>query len=89
MGGFLYSVFFQYVPGGCGEGLVEVFAVVVFEGALQELPKEDSLRLAVYYRDKILSRMEALRSDLDEMELLTSADYWPLPTYGELLFSVK
>ncbi|MBR3473841.1 MAG: glutamine synthetase III [Oscillospiraceae bacterium] len=63
--------------------------ILSLEGALQELPKEDSLRLAVYYRDKILSRMEALRSDLDEMELLTSADYWPLPTYGELLFSVN
>ena len=33
--------------------------------------------------------MEELRSDLDEMERLTAAEYWPVPTYGDLLFSVN
>ena len=30
-----------------------------------------------------------LRGDLDELERLTAGDYWPLPDYGEILFSVS
>ena len=63
--------------------------ILAMEEALQQLPKDDSLTLAVFYRDRILTGMEDLRSDLDEMERLTAAEYWPLPTYGELLFSVN
>jgi glutamine synthetase len=72
-------------------GLVDAayVKVLALEDALRNLPKDDSLRLAVFYRDEVLSRMDELRGDLDEMERLTSAEYWPLPTYGELLFSVN
>ncbi len=63
--------------------------ILSLEKALKELPKDDSLRLAEYYRDQILTGMESLRQDLDEMESLTSSEYWPLPTYGDLLFSVS
>ena len=72
-------------------GLVDAayVKVLALEDALRNLPKDDSLRLAVFYRDEVLSRMEELRRDLDEMERLTAAEYWPLPTYGDLLFSVN
>ena len=72
-------------------GLVDAayVKVLALEDALRNLPKDDSLRLAVFYRDEVLSRMEELRHDLDEMERLTAAEYWPLPTYGDLLFSVN
>jgi len=33
--------------------------------------------------------MDKLRAVVDEMESMTSIEYWPIPTYGELLFSVK
>ena len=56
---------------------------------MSHIPTEDSLAKAIYYRDHVLSGMETLRRDLDEMERLTAADYWPVPTYGELLFSVN
>lgn len=59
------------------------------EASLVSLPEGDSLTLACFYRDKVLSGMDALRMDIDELERLTASDYWPLPTYGELLFSVK
>jgi glutamine synthetase len=39
-------------------------------------------------RDEILPRMEALRLCVDEMENWTGKDYWPYPSYGDLLFSV-
>ena len=56
---------------------------------MKEIPRENSLEKAVFYRDHVLSGMESLRLELDEMEKLTAAEYWPLPTYGDLLFSVN
>ena len=32
--------------------------------------------------------MAALRTPCDEAETLTAAEYWPFPTYGDLLFGV-
>ena len=40
-------------------------------------------------RDEILPRMDALRKSVDEAETLTSSEYWPYPSYGELLFGVR
>ena len=48
-----------------------------------------SLALAEFYRDAVLAAMNELRVTVDELETLTAADYWPYPTYGEILFSVK
>lgn len=42
-----------------------------------------------YIRDEILPRMSELRIPCDEAEAITSAKYWPFPTYGELLFGVR
>ena len=63
--------------------------ILELEKAVRSVPKEQSLERAVYYRDHVLSGMESLRVELDEMERLTAEDYWPLPTYGDLLFSVN
>ncbi len=59
------------------------------EGAIRALPRGDTLDRALFYRDHVLSCMEDLRLDLDEMERLTAAEFWPLPTYGDLMFSVN
>ena len=40
-------------------------------------------------RDTILPKMAELRAVADEAETYTAEKYWPFPTYGELLFSVK
>ena len=40
-------------------------------------------------RDSILPKMGELRAVADEAETLTADQYWPFPTYGELLFGVK
>ena len=32
--------------------------------------------------------MRALRSPIDRLELLVDKDYWPVPTYGDLMFEV-
>ena len=49
----------------------------------------DLLDEAVYYKDHVFTAMNELRAVVDESEVITSSKYWPYPTYGELLFSVK
>ena len=49
----------------------------------------DIISEADYIRDAILPKMSALRAVVDEAETKTAAEYWPIPTYGELLFGVR
>ncbi len=49
----------------------------------------DTLALARYYRDTIFAAMNELRILVDEMETHCAAKYWPYPSYGDILFSVK
>ena len=49
---------------------------------------ENPEKLALYYKDEVLPKMEALRSYVDALETLVSSEYWCYPTYGELLFGV-
>ena len=49
----------------------------------------DPLAAARIYRDRVLPAMQSLRTVVDEMELRCGAKYWPYPSYGEILFSVK
>ena len=50
---------------------------------------ETSLETATFYRKKVFSAMQTLRVDVDMAETLTAAEYWPYPTYGEMLFGVR
>ena len=44
---------------------------------------------AMFYRTDVLTAMDALRKTADEMEVNTAEKYWPMPTYGDILFSIK
>ncbi len=48
----------------------------------------DSLERATYCRETVFALMGELRALGDAMEQKTSAQYWPYPSYGELLFGV-
>ena len=48
----------------------------------------DTAMLSVYYKNKVLPVMAKLRASADKLETLVSAEYWPIPTYGDLLFEV-
>ncbi len=50
---------------------------------------EGAEKIAKAYERDVLGVMNKLRDVVDEMESMTSIEYWPIPTYGELLFSVK
>ena len=43
---------------------------------------------AQFYKERILIDMAEARADADEAEGITAAEYWPFPTYTELLYSV-
>ncbi len=40
-------------------------------------------------RDTVLVKMSELRLACDEAETITAKNYWPFPTYGDLLFGVR
>ncbi len=64
---------------------------------LEELDKEvhtahnmsSAQKAAEYYHDTVLARMEKVRGIADYMEVYTAKEYWPFPTYGDLLFSIQ
>ena len=64
-------------------------AVSVLDGAVKALDALDDFAAAAdFTRDEILPKMAELRSGCDEAETITAAEYWPFPTYGDLLFGV-
>ena len=50
---------------------------------------EDVTEAANDIRDVILGKMDDLRTVCDEAETITAKEFWPFPTYSDLLFSVK
>ena len=46
--------------------------------------KEQAFR----YRERVVAAMEALRRPADELEGMVDKEYWPFPTYADLLFEV-
>ena len=46
----------------------------------------DILESAQYYHDPVFADMQALRAVADEIETLVGEEYWPIPTYTDLLF---
>ena len=60
------------------------------ENALIKVQDAENIEGQAYeIRDTVLARMQELRIVCDEAETVTAKKYWPFPTYGDLLFSVK
>jgi len=64
--------------------LVQSLAVAEKNAASQE----NHTRMAESYLEKVIPLMERIRNKVDAMETLTASEYWPFPTYGELLFGI-
>ena len=59
------------------------------EGISDKAPTTDNaLRLATYYKDKAIPAMDKLRQTADTLETLVAEEYWPFPTYTDLLYRV-
>ena len=54
---------------------------------VQEIP--DITEESYQIRDSVLSKRGELRVACDSAETMTAKKYWPFPTYGDILFSVK
>ncbi len=64
-------------------------AVEALEGSLVKLSTvNEATALAEVIRDRVLPLMAALRAVADEAEVMTAKEYWPFPTYGEILFNM-
>ena len=50
---------------------------------------EGTYDLAAYYAGTIVPAMEELRAAADHCEIIVGKDYWPLPSYAEMLFYVS
>jgi glutamine synthetase len=58
-------------------------AILKLEGAA------DIIEESVAIKDTVLPKMAEVRAAADEAETLVSAECWPFPSYGDLLFSVR
>ncbi len=64
--------------------------------ALKELEKltaqaasmEEGRNRAIFYREQIIPAMEALRSPVDQLEMIVDKEMWPVPSYGDLIFDL-
>ena len=61
----------------------------VIETAIQKAQATaDLLARAQTYCNKVLFIMDNIRHIADEAETVVSRDYWPYPTYGDILFKI-
>ena len=59
------------------------------EKAMHKVPQGTAAEKAFYYRDHVVPAMEALRELGDRLEVMVGENFWPMPTYAELLFGIK
>ncbi len=48
----------------------------------------DAAESAKDFHEKVLPVMAALRTPVDELETIVDSEYWPVPTYGQMMFEV-
>ena len=59
------------------------------EGILKGIKMDEVLESSQAMAHKVIPVMEEIRKKVDKMETMTSSDYWPYPTYFDLLYSVN
>jgi len=50
--------------------------------------KEEGKEKATFFKDVVFTAMSELRAPVDELEMIVDQEFWPVPTYGDLLFEV-
>ncbi len=77
----------EKISGLTTKALAQIKALSEATQNAEEL--SDSYSKACAYRDSVIPAMIALRASVDELETITAKKYWPYPTYGDILYSVK
>lgn len=64
-------------------------ALLALQASVEEAAdKEEGTEQANFFKDVVFKDMEALRAPIDTLEMLVDKEFWPVPTYGDLLFEV-
>ena len=50
--------------------------------------KEEGQEQALFFKNTVFTAMEELRAPIDELEMIVDQEFWPVPSYGDLLFEV-
>ena len=50
--------------------------------------KKDGSDKAKFYYEAVVPAMNALRTPIDELEMIVDKEIWPMPSYGDLIFEV-
>ncbi|MDE6568069.1 MAG: glutamine synthetase type III, partial [Lachnospiraceae bacterium] len=58
------------------------------EVTAQAAKQEDGAAKAAFFKDVVIEAMNQLRAPIDELEMLVDQDFWPVPSYADLLFEV-
>lgn len=56
--------------------------------AAAQASEEEIFEQAIAWRDDVFAMMQALRETVDQLEESIDAEYWPMPTYLDLLFGI-
>ncbi len=83
----------RYEENMLGEVSNRVSAAYTLTEGLDEALKKlksiaDVTERSLYCKNEAIPLMKKLREVVDGLEDIVSADYWPMPTYGDLLFGV-
>ena len=49
---------------------------------------EEGKEQAEFFKDTVFTTMASLRAPIDKLEMLVDKEYWPVPSYGDMLFEV-
>ena len=87
------------LPCGYELGIVKRLSVICdriaqsadeLQSAIIKLDDAENIDSEAYMiRDTVLPKMADLRAAVDEAETVTSKDFWPFPSYADMLFSVR
>ncbi len=69
-----------------GKAYVTVKELKAADAAALKMPKGE--RMASAFARKVLPLMATLRKQVDEMETMTSNEFWPMPNYGDMMFRI-
>ncbi len=62
--------------------------IKVLDDAAANLPSDDVYETGMYYKNTVIPAMDDLRKTADTLETIVGKDYWPFPTYTDLLYSI-
>ncbi len=79
------AVLAKRLSDGC-ENIIN--SIDAMDAVMAVIPDSDPIEKAHYYKDEILTAMDDLRQISDDMETIVGKEYWPFPTYTDLLYRV-